>query len=123
MIDIDSITVGQIKQIAALAGGPCGQSSKPAQESPFIGQHVILRTYSAGVHAGYLVSRDGDVAVLRNSRRLWNWQAKAGVALSGLAQSGLKSGKVDTMLPLHEVIGVIEVIPTTDHARETINAA
>ena len=33
--------------------------------------YVIVRTYSAGVHAGIMVSRNGKEVVLKNARRLW----------------------------------------------------
>lgn len=125
-MDIENLTVAQIRQIAAIASGLCG--SKPQQAaavSPFVGKHVICRCYSAGVHAGELVSQDGDVVVLKSSRRLWQWKAKEGVALSGVAVHGLaKTGhKVDVMLPELMLTGVCETIPTTDTARESINAA
>jgi hypothetical protein len=118
---IDNLTYGDLKQIAALFGG-AGSSAK--QPHPFVGKYVILRCYSAGVHAGELVSQDGDQAVLKNSRRLWNWKAKSGVALSGVAINGLASGcKIDTLVPQIALTGVIETIPCSDHAQETINAA
>lgn len=119
-MNIDNLTIAQAREIAAMFGAA---SSAPAKPHPMVGQYVILRCYSAGVHAGYLVSQDGDQAVLQDSRRLWSWQAKAGVALSGLAVHGLKDGKVDTMLPQIALTGVIETIPCSDVARETINAA
>ena len=49
---------------------------------------VIVRTYSAGVHAGNLVSRKGKECVLSNTRRLWYWKGSA--SLSELAVSGVK---------------------------------
>jgi hypothetical protein len=89
-----------------------------------IGQYVICRCYSAGVHAGVLVSQVGDVAVLKDSRRLWSWTAKEGVALSGVAQHGIKKekSKVDILNPLIRLTGVIETIPTSREAMESINA-
>lgn len=122
-MDINSLTVGQLKEIAKIAAGigVCEQSKAAA--SPAVGRFCIVRTYSAGVHAGEVVSHDGDIAVLRNARRLWQWTAKSGVALSGLAINGLKSGKVDTPTPEHILIGVIELIPCTDTAKESINGA
>lgn len=93
-----------------------------SSDHPFVGRHVICRCYSAGVHAGILVSQVGDQAVLKNSRRLWYWKAKAGIALSGVAMSGIAaSSKVDAMVPDIALTGVIETIPTSDAARESID--
>lgn len=45
-----------------------------------IGDYVIARTYSAGVFAGTLASRDGKEAVLTDARRLWYWDGAASKA-------------------------------------------
>ena len=117
-IDIDSFTLGQLKQIAAMFGA-AKQESKP---HPFIGKYVIARCYSAGVHAGEVISVDGESVILKDSRRLWSWKAKDGVALSGVAQNGLKSeGKVDTLNPEIALTGVCELIPCSAKARESID--
>lgn len=117
-MNIDNLTIAQAREIAAMFGVQAAPKAHP-----FVGRYVILRCYSAGVHAGWLVSQDGDQAVLRDARRLWSWTAKAGVALSGVAINGLKAGKVDTLVPDIALTGVIETIPCSDVARETINAA
>jgi len=119
-MNIDNLTVAQAREIAAMFGNT---PSAPTAPHPMVGKYVILRCYSAGVHAGWLVSQRGDEAVLRDSRRLWSWQTRGGIALSGLAVHGLKGGKVDTMLAEIALTGVIETIPCSDTARETINAA
>ena len=36
-------------------------------------KYVIVRTYSAGVFAGELESRNGQEVVLRNARRIYYW--------------------------------------------------
>ena len=36
-------------------------------------EYCMVRTYSAGVFAGYIESRDWKEAVLRNARRIWQW--------------------------------------------------
>ena len=118
-MDIENLTIAQAREIARLFGS----AAAPASPHPMVGEYVILRCYSAGVHAGVLVSQAGDAAVLANSRRLWSWVARDGVALSGLAVHGLKSGKVDTALSRIALTGVIETIPCTAKARETIDAA
>ena len=37
------------------------------------GDYVVVRTYSAGVHSGYLESQNGKEVVLSSARRLWYW--------------------------------------------------
>ena len=117
-MNIEDLTFGQMKQIAALMNVNTPSESKP---HPFVGKFVICRCYSAGVHAGELVSQKDDQVVLKNSRRLWQWMSNGGVALSGLSQLGLKSGKVDALLPEIALTGVIETIPCSDKAKESIH--
>jgi hypothetical protein len=90
---------------------------------PFCGKYVIARCHIAGVHAGEVVSADGENVILKDSRRLWSWKAKDGIALSGVAQNGLKSdSKIDTMNPLIFLTGVCELIVCSDIAKASINA-
>jgi hypothetical protein len=117
-MNIDGMTYGELKQIAAMFG-----TCAPKPANPVIGKFCIARCYAAGVHAGIVESVDGDNVVLRDSRRLWSWQAKEGVALSGLAQNGLVSGKVDTLNPTIYLTGVCELIPCSDAAKESIYGA
>jgi hypothetical protein len=117
-MNIDDMTYGQLKQIASMFGAT-KQESKP---HPFVGKYVIARCYSAGVHAGEVVSVDGENVILKDSRRLWSWKAQDGVALSGVAQNGLKSeGKVDTLNPEIALTGICELIPCSVKARESID--
>jgi hypothetical protein len=39
-------------------------------------KYVIVRTYSAGVFAGQLESRNGREVILRNARRIWYWSGQ-----------------------------------------------
>jgi hypothetical protein len=91
---------------------------------PFVGKFVICRCYSAGVHAGVLVSQDGDKAVLKESRRLWKWKANSGIALSGVAVHGIdeNGSKVDAMTDI-ALTGVIETIPCSSISEESIRVA
>jgi len=118
-MNIDDLTIKQIREIEAMLQAP-GAASKP---HPYVGKYVLCRCYSAGVHAGILVSQVGDVAQLKESRRLWAWRVKgAGVALSGVAQTGLAAGsKVDAINPEICLTGVIETIPTSKEAMDSIN--
>ena len=94
------------------------------REDPLAGKYVLCRSNSAGVHCGTLISQDGDVVVLGMSRRLWSWKAKEGVALSGVAQSGIESGcKVDMTNPIIRITGTLETIVCSDRAKESIENA
>ena len=37
-------------------------------------KYQIVRTYSAGVFAGYIESRNGQEVVMSDARRLWYWR-------------------------------------------------
>ena len=90
---------------------------------PFVGIYCIARCYSAGVHAGEVISVDGENVILKCSHRLWSWKAKDGIALSGVAQNGVQRSacKIDTLNPLIYLTGVCELIPCTPIAKETIH--
>jgi hypothetical protein len=60
--------------------------SKTAKKTTPKLQYVIVRTYSAGVFAGYLKHREGKEVTLTQARRLWYWDGAA--SLSQLAMEG-----------------------------------
>lgn len=119
---IGNLTFGEIKQIASMFSV---ENPSVTLANPVIGKFCIARCYSAGVHAGEVVSVDGEKVVLKNSRRLWSWKAKDGVALSGVAQAGLSAdkSKVDVVNPTIYLTGVCELIPCSEKAKESINGA
>ena len=122
-MNIDNLTYGELKQIAALFAGAANIQSAPTNIHPFVGKFVIARCYAAGVHAGEVVSVDGENVILKDSFRLWSWKAKDGVALSGVAQTGIQSGcKIDLQNPVIYLTGVCELILCSDSAKESINA-
>lgn len=87
-------------------------------------EFVCVRTYSAGVHCGYLKSREGKEVVLLNSIRIWEWSGAA--SLSQLAMEGVKNPSsckfgmpISTSLILTEAI---EIISMTAEAMENIQS-
>ena len=85
------------------------------------GDYVVVRTYSAGVHAGYLKSRDGKEVVLTNTRRLWYWKGAA--TLSQIAGTGItntKDCKFPAVIAEITLLEAIEVLPCTDKAKSII---
>jgi hypothetical protein len=87
-----------------------------------IGKYCMVRTYSAGVFAGYLKERNGKEAILTEARRIHYWDGAA--SLSQLATDGTsKPEKCRFPIPVSEVLltEVIEIIPITEKAKESIN--
>lgn len=85
--------------------------------------YVIARTYSAGVFAGYLESRDGQEGRLRLARRLWYWDGAA--SLSQLAVDGVSKPdkcKFPAEVAYVDLTQIIEIIPVTAKAKESIAA-
>ena len=88
-----------------------------------MGKYSIVRTYSAGVFAGYIVSRNGQEVVLRDARRLWYWDGAA--TLSQLAMEGTKApSNCKFPCAVHEMtlLEAIEIIPCTSEAEASIRA-
>jgi hypothetical protein len=86
-----------------------------------IGKYCIVRTYSAGVFAGTLESLNGKEATLRDAHRIWYWAGAA--SLSQLATDGTSEPtKFKFPVPVDEIYlsEVIEIIPITDKARDSI---
>ena len=84
-------------------------------------KYCIVRTYSAGVFAGYVESRNGKEAVIRKSRGLWYWDGACG--LSQLAVDGTSvpdNCKFTVEVDVRELIEVIEVIECTEKAKKSI---
>ena len=120
MVDINELTLGQIREITATFPAMFGKSNTTNIGDGMVGKYAIVRCYSAGVHAGTVAAIDNDKVILKDSRRLWSWKAADGVALSGVAQFGIVGGKIDAANPEIYLTGVIEIIPCTDAAKESI---
>jgi hypothetical protein len=88
-----------------------------------IGKVCMVRTQSAGVFSGEIVSRDGKEFVVKNARRIWYWTGAA--SLSQLATEGTSSPKTckfPVEVPEVFLTEVIEVIPMTEAAIKSIAA-
>lgn len=85
-------------------------------------KYVIVRTYSAGVFAGYIKERNGQEVVMLKVRRLWYWSGAA--SLSQLAMEGVKNPK-DCKFPCEvdrlELLQVIEILDCTQEAKKSIS--
>jgi hypothetical protein len=84
-------------------------------------KYCIVRTYSAGVFAGYLESRNGKEVVIRNVRRIWYWDGAN--SLSQLAKDGTSKPtncKFAVEVDKIEVTEAIEIIECTAKAQKSI---
>jgi hypothetical protein len=88
-------------------------------------QCVLVRSYAAGVHFGYLHKQEftasGKVVTLIKTRRVWYWDGAA--SLSQMAVEGVnKPGncKFSMELESNEIVNVIETIPLTEKAKDNL---
>jgi len=84
-------------------------------------EYCIIRTYSAGVFAGYVEEREGKEVVMRKVRRIWYWDGAA--SLSQLSVDGVsKPDNCKFAVEVDRIIltEVIEILPCTEKARKNI---
>lgn len=119
MMNLDELTLGQIKEIGALLN----LGSEPERHGdahPMIGKRCLIRTYSAGVHIGDVVwinpENSMEVKII-NALRLWKWN-DGGLSLSAVANNGIKGGRLNKTGDVF-LTNAIEYIPTTEEAEKT----
>lgn len=100
--------------------------AKPVQEKTrienLIGEYVVVRTVSAGVHVGIVQELDKDICMLSSSRRIWSWEGAftlSEISKNGLAETSKLSVAVDEIY----LTGVVEIIPCTYTARHILETA
>lgn len=84
-------------------------------------KYCIVRTYSAGVFAGYVVNREGKEVEMSQARRIWYWAGAA--SLSQLAIDGTsKASECKFPAPVSQIFltEAIEIIPCTEKAQKSI---
>ena len=120
-MNINDMTIGEAREIAALfCGNPPVAADKTRWTHPLLGKRVLVRTYSAGVHIGTLVSVNPDNAMechLKDALRLWKW-TNGGLSLSAVAHNGIKGGRINRTDEV-TLTNAIEYIPTTPEAEAT----
>ena len=78
-------------------------------------KHVVIRTYSAGVHVGQLVERRGKEVDLVRARRIWSWQGAN--TLHEIALHGVgKGSRVSEPVAEITLTEAIEVITMSEEA-------
>lgn len=106
-----------LKALGVVSGQTANANKK---EHPFIGQRVIVRTYSAGVHIGtlrYVNPDNAEECQLADAFRLWKWEG-GGLSLSAIANNGIKGGRLNFTGDVF-LTGAIEYIPIKKSAEDT----
>ena len=87
----------------------------------FIGQTVIIRTYSAGVWCGKLTAKEGNEVILEGARRMWRWWCKRSISISGVVAYGIKQDQSKIAPPVEKVwLEAIEISPISGEAAKSI---
>ena len=83
-------------------------------------EYKIVRTYSAGVFAGYIKSRKGQEVEMVKARRLWQWYGAmtlSELAVEGTTQPNDCKFAVEADVTL---INAIEILSVTAKAKKSI---
>lgn len=119
---LDSLTIGEAKQLAALFGNQ--QAAKSDGIAFNLGQKVIVRTYAAGVWFGTLSQKAGKEVILTDARRMWQWHAAKSISLSGVAVHGIVQSKSRIAPEVESVwLEAIEILTLTQEAIKSIEGA
>ena len=97
----ETLSIDGVEYVRKSAQAPCGPES-------------IIRTYSAGVHIGEVVGRDGKQVELKNARRLYSWAGA--FTLNAVATKGVDRAQSRISRPVPSIIltEAIEIIPVAE---------
>lgn len=122
-MNIEDLTIKQAKELAQMFSSATANTVADVA-SEMIGKYVLIRTYSAGVWAGFLDKKSGNEVILSEARRMWQWKAKEGISLSAVAVSGIDeaSSRIAILVPC-VWLEAIEIIPFSGTAGKTVSGA
>ena len=117
-MNLEEMKLKDLLQIVKLFNG--GKEEREVGPHPDLNKKVILRTYSAGVHYGKLVSKEGTEVILEGAIRLWYWDGAC--SLSQLAMEGTKKpSECKFAVPVDRVtLQYIEILSCTAGAIASI---
>jgi hypothetical protein len=102
MINVDDLTLGQIKEIQSLQNK---EQQTPFIASDFVGKYVICRTRNEGINFGKVVRLDNTGVILEEARRIYYHKPKAkgvswyeGVAFCGLSDDSKISNETTKVI-------------------------
>jgi hypothetical protein len=85
-----------------------------------IGEFVLVRTHTAGVHCGVLKASCGTAVELTDARRVWRWRGAN--SLHELSQKGAAKEytRISEAVPRILLTQAIEVIPCSAEAEKDL---
>ena len=125
-MEIKDLTLGQFQTLFSMFGGIQAdiveiEQGKATQPHPLVGKVCVVRTYSAGVHIGEIVSISGTECELKNAQRLFSW--KGAFTLSEVANIGVSPESRFAKPTAIYLSQSIEYIPATAQAIESFKQA
>lgn len=119
-MNIDSLTIGDAKRLAALFGA----DQTPAESIVVARRKIIVRSRDAGVIYGEYAGNDGPTVHVTNARQLWKWQAADGITLIDVATYGVKAEgcKFSPAQANVTVFNACAIIDVTDTAAGSIES-
>jgi hypothetical protein len=87
--------------------------------------YVLIRSYSAGVHIGFLKEKTTTEVTLVNTQRLYSWAGACSLSQVALDGPDITNDntKISVCLDANTISGWIEIIPMTKEAQKKIKAA
>lgn len=123
-INIDELTFGQLKQIAALFGNSgASQAHKPDMLAHLVGKKVLIRDHKAGLFLTTLIEVNKQEWLGGKSRKIHYWE-KAG-AVEGIAETGidLKESRITVSTEMSAGKELIQICPVSDKIYDEIMGA
>jgi len=125
-MNIDELTLGQIKEIRCLLGANNNDavvSNNNSLNNDIIGRKCIIRTYSAGVWFGTVLEKTKNECVIGDARRMYKWvTTDKGITLSEVSLTGV-TNESKIQAPVSKVwLQQIELIPCTDIAIKSLES-
>ena len=120
-MDIDNLTIGDAKKLAAMFSKPCAETVAPVRAHDRI--PVIVCTDKRGVVFGYTSCVEARPIVLADARMCLYWSADVG-GVFGLGEKGpTKDCKISAVVPSISLEGVTAVMSVDPAAEKAWNAA
>lgn len=123
-MNLNDLTIGQAKELAALFGSNAPAGAGISQS--MIGKYVIVRSRNEGLNAGYVEAADNTGVILKDAKRLWYHKpaVKTEAWYEGVANHGLsKDSKVSAPVTRKIIIEDYSMTECTDIARQSIETA